>query len=126
MKHVKRRSLSYQYDFEFDRNILKNMAKAGYLTHVRQLDLCFNDTSAENGFALEDLAKMFDFFPSLTDLSIEMGTLCPVINAVMMTRFEGMASKLKKGFGRLERLELKNCLRRLFLNSWSVYQEILT
>ena len=102
------------------------MAKAGYLTHVRRLNLYFNETSAENGFTLEDMANMFDFFPSLTDLSIEMGTLCPLISAVKMTRFEGMASKLKKGFGRLERLELKNCLRRLFLNSWSVYQEILT
>jgi hypothetical protein len=105
---------------------MKNMAKAGYLTHVRQLDLYFNDLSAGNGFTLEDLANTFDFFHSLVDLSIRMGFLCSVISAVKMTRFEGMASKLKKGFGRLERLELKNCLRRLFLNSWSVYQEILT
>jgi hypothetical protein len=102
------------------------MAKAGYLTPVRQLDLYFNRTSAENGFTLEDLANMFDFSPNLTDLSIRIDMMCPVIRAVRMTRFEGMASKLKKGFGRLERVELENCLRCLFLDSWSVCQEILT
>jgi hypothetical protein len=102
------------------------MAKAGYLTHVRQLDLHLDDTSAEKGFTLEDLADMFDFFPSLTHLSIFMSWKCSVVRAVKMTSSEGTASKLKKGFGRLERVKLRNCLRRLFLNSWSVYQEILT
>jgi hypothetical protein len=125
LKYGKRNSLSYQDD-RINRSILKNMGKAGYLTHVRRLDLYLEEASAESGFTLEDLADMFDFCPSLTHLSIYMSWECSVVRAVKMTSFEGMASKLKKGFGRLERVKLRNCLRRLFLNSWSVYQEILT
>jgi hypothetical protein len=123
--NIKRRSLSYHDDHPPERNILMNMEKAGYLTHVRRLNLNFYHTPAENGCTLEDLANIFDFSRSLTDLTIRMGILYPEIS-VKMTSFPGMASKLKKGFGRLERVELENCSRRLFLNSWSVYQEILT
>jgi hypothetical protein len=40
------------------------MAKAEYFTHVRQLDLNLDETSAKNGFTLDDLADQFDFFLS--------------------------------------------------------------
>jgi translation elongation factor EF-G len=47
-------------------------------------------------------------------------------NKIKATDFTGLASQLREGFRKLECMDLDNCLRYLFLNSWPIYQEILT
>jgi hypothetical protein len=104
-------------------NMLANMAKAGHFTHVWRLNLYLIPTDRTNVFTLEDLAHVFDVCPKLTHLTIRMGMDWP---AAANTNYRGLASQLRQGFGRLERIELIECLGDLFLRSWPIYQEMLT
>jgi hypothetical protein len=115
------------------------VSKAGYLAHVRKLHLDFEKTSIEHTLVLEDLARFFYFCPKLTDLTIQMkrfmlnqGKIVDDLSkneANWQTRADLqiiIASELRQGFSRLERVKLHNCLRCLFQKSWTIYQNILT
>jgi len=107
------------------------MAEAGYsdiVSHVWRLELYFEETFIENAFTLEDLVHVFQYFPNLTHLSIQMNPTGQYTGGMYRTKKNnvGLANVLKEGFGKLEYVKLGNCLRNMFQNSWPIYQEILT
>ncbi len=103
---------------------MENGSKAGYFTHVGKLHLDFEETSFENALTLEDLGRLFHFCPKLTRLCIKMDE--SLQNEVNSRIHASLAKELRQGFSRLESVKLYNCLRYLFMNSWPIYQEILT
>ena len=114
---------------------MENFSKEGYLANVWRLHLDFEKTSTENTLRLEDLARFFRFCPKLTDLTIQMNK--PTLhqgkivddsskNEVNSQIRADLASELRQGFSRLERVKLYNCVRCLFVKSWTIYQIILT
>ena len=105
-------------------NNLINMAKAGYFTYVWRLNLSFVLTQKDNAFTLEDLTHVFDSCPKLTHLTIQNSMVRP--HVASKKYFRRLTSRLRQGFGRLERMELIFCLDGLFLNSWPIYQKMLT
>ena len=88
----------------------------------------FLNTSIENPhwntLTLEDLARVFHFCPKLTDLTIQIDVSMHNIGTSQI--HADLASELKQGFSGLEHVKLDDCLKYLFLNSWPIYQEILT
>ena len=107
-----------------NRNILENMSKAGYFAHVWSLHLDFEKTSFKDALTLKDLSRFFHFCPKLIHLCIQMEESWQYKGKSQI--HADLASELSQGFNRLERVKLYNCVRYLFLNSWPIYQEILT
>jgi hypothetical protein len=109
---------------QINRNIFEEVSKAGYFAQVWSLHLYFEKTSSEDALTLEDLGRLFHFCPKLTQLCIQMEESWQ--NEGKSQIHPDLASQLRQGFSRLERVKLDNCVRYLFLNSWPIYQEILT